>query len=171
MRIEEYLTAYEGYRATVLAMERTFLKMAEDEGRMTASGVRFGNDSANTYTVGEIIKFADTDELRREYERRKRILTHATGKLQRAIARIRDVKLSVYLTLRYLYGMRNEDVAFRLNYCERQIYRLAKNAKTALKFQLLKEMPSARRGSKGRTYRLKKQRRGRTRLRKYAFIP
>lgn len=137
MRIEEYLDAYERYRDTVYSMGKN--------ARLMASKMESTADPRSLGAVGEIIEFVDYDELMREYERKKRILGRATARLQRAISRVHDLRYSSYLTARYLYGMKNEEIAANFNYCDRQIYRIAKAARHKLEEKLLLEMPKARR--------------------------
>ena len=132
MNIEKYLTAYESYRDTVLGMKKAVRRM--NMGKYAAA-----------LPVGEMIDFVDYEELEREYEKKRRILTQATRRLQRAISAISDPRLSNYLECRYLYRMTNEKYAESFNYCERQVYRIGKAAKAELYRHLVVEMPRAKR--------------------------
>ena len=132
MNIEEYLTAYESYRDTVLGLKNAVERMSDgQDGRLLP--------------VGKMIDFVDYEELEKEYVKKKRILSHATKKLQRAISRIRDPKVSNYLICKYLCCMKNEDFAASFNYCERQVYRIASNAKKQLAELMKPEVPLPRR--------------------------
>lgn len=157
MRIDEYLDAYESYRDTVLTFEKVFKNRLKGEEKVT--------QTSGNAVVGEMIEYVDYDELKREYERKKRILTRATKRLQRAISNISDVKLSNYLVCRYLCCMTNESIADSFQYCERQIYRIASRAKQRLYENLLQEMPTARRFKKKR-FRRKREKERRS-MRKY----
>ncbi len=119
MRIDEWLASYEEFRDGVLLMGRTLPKDA-------------GKDVFGKEAFAELKEFVDYDELMREYERKKRILNHTTRKLQKAIMRVRDARVANYLICRYLYGMKNEDISLKFNYCERQVYRIATLARRRL---------------------------------------
>lgn len=168
MKIEEYLTAFEEYRNQVLVME-DILKSVDGrrEEREEKGSIKKQFKSNSVYT-GALMEFADLDKLREEYERRKRILSRATHRLQKAISEIYDVKLSGYLTCRYICGMKNEEIALKFNYCERQIYRLAQKARRELYNKLIFYMPSAKRHREMKIYRyvLPKRRR----YRKFSYF-
>lgn len=140
MNIEEYLAAYESYRDTVLGLKKAVEKMS-------------AKDNRKTVPVGEMIDFVDYEELEKEYVKKKRILSHATKKLQRAISHIRDPRLSNYLVCKYLCCMKNEDYAVSFNYCERQVYRIASLAKKQLSEQMKPNSPLPRRGKRGQRFR------------------
>ncbi|MBR5817739.1 MAG: hypothetical protein IKY62_03740, partial [Clostridia bacterium] len=123
MRIDEWLASYEEFRDGVLLMGRAFPYEA---------GKDVVGNRESKCLVAELKEFVDYDELKKDYERKKRILNHTTRKLQRAILRVGDTRVSNYLICRYLYCMKNEDIATRFNYCERQVYRIATTARRKL---------------------------------------
>lgn len=153
MNIEEYLTAYETYRDTVLGLKKAVEKMCA------------GNDR-RALPVGEMIDFVDYEDLEKEYVKRKRILTHATKKLQRGISRISDPRLSNYLICKYLCCMTNEQYAENFNYCERQVYRIALSAKKQLAKILSPAAPIPRKSKRGQKYTFSAKK-PKTSLRKY----
>ena len=137
MRIDEYLDSYDRYKNGYQAMYKTI---------ETIERRRFGRNFI----------FADTTNLKIELRRRERILRHATARMQAAISRLGDTYLANYLICKYLYGMKNSDIAQTFNYCERQIYRMSALAKKRLYIELLKLMPKPRRGDIGRSYKVQK---------------
>ena len=139
MDIEKYLAAFEVYRDMSFGMKKAIRRM--NAGR-----------SEDKIPVGEMMDFVDYEELEREYEKKRRILSHATRRLQRAISKIPDERLSNYLVCKYLCGMTNEYIAESFNYCNRQIYRIASVAKKELKKHLAREIPLARRGERNKRY-------------------
>lgn len=153
MNIEEYLTAYETLRDTVLGMKRAVEKM-------------YAGKNAKSLPVGEMIDFVDYEELEKEYVKKKRILTHATKKLQRTISRISDTRVSSYLICKYICAMTNEDFASNFNYCERQVYRIASNAKKQLAALLHPSVPLPKKTDRGRCYTFEKRKPKKT-LRKH----
>lgn len=153
MNIEEYLTAYETLRDTVLGMKRAVEKM-------------YAGNNPKALPVGEMIDFVDYEELEKEYAKKRRILTHATKKLQRTISRISDTRVSNYLICKYVCAMTNEDFASNFNYCERQVYRIASSAKKQLALVLRPSVPLPRKTDRGRCYTFRKRSPKRT-LRKH----
>ena len=139
MDVEKYLAAFEVYRNTVFGMKKAVRRMSA--GR-----------SENGVPVGEMMDFVDYEELEREYEKKRRILSHATKRLQRAISKIRDERLSNYLVCKYLCGMTNERIAEDFNYCSRQVYRISSLAKKELKRLLPREFPTIGRGERNKRY-------------------
>ena len=153
MDIERYLTAFEVYRNTVFGIKKAMRRISAGK-------------SENGVPVGEMMDFVDYDELEKEYEKKKRILSHATKRLQKAISKINDERLSNYLVCKYLCGMTNERVAEDFSYSSRQIYRIAALAKKELKKRLVREMPKARRGRIGGRYKFS-ERKAKKSYRKY----
>ncbi len=153
MNIDRYLVAYENYRDTVLGMKKAMSRVS----------------TGGKLPVREMIEFVDYEELEREYERKKRILSHETKRLQKAISKISDTRLSNYLTCKYLYCMTNEEFAENFTYCERQVYRISSKARKELHKHMVPCIMKARRlKSKKRfrqTYPRKKT------LRKYGLHP
>ncbi len=151
MNIEKWLDAYEGYRDTTLGMVNALAKRSTEfyEG----------------LPVGEMMEFVNYEELDREMIKRKRILAHATRRIQRAIKKIKDPKASGYLICKYLYRMSNEEIANEFCYCERHIYRLSSKARKMLALCLEKTPPRVMRMSKGQ--RFSYRRRHRRKYRKY----
>lgn len=139
MDIEKYLTAFEVYRNTVFGIKKAVRRM--NAGK-----------TDNGLPVGEMMDFVDYEELEREYEKKRRILSHATKRLQKAISKIRDERLSNYLVCKYLCGMTNERIAEDFNYCSRQVYRISALAKKELKRLLPRELPTVGRGERNKRY-------------------
>jgi len=134
MRIEEYLDSYSNYRNGYQAMLNT-VKLIEKHNDK--------NDCA----------YVSTEGVKKELYHRERVLRYATARMQAAIARIGDTRLSNYIMCKYFYGLKNAAIAVTFNYSERQIYRLSAEAKARLYRELLKLMPKPRRGEVGRCYR------------------
>lgn len=132
MDVVKYLASYENYRDVVLGMKKAARRRSTDSGDILPS-------------VGVMAEFMDCDELEREYEKKKNILTYATKRLQRAISEISDPRLSDYLVCKYFYCMTNEEYAEQLGYCVRQVYRIATKAKLELSKHLKIRPPKARR--------------------------
>lgn len=137
MNIDRYLIAYENYRDTVLGMKKAMSKA----------------NTGEKLPVGEMIDFVDYEELEKEYERKRRILSHATKRLQKAISEITDTRLSNYLICKYLYCMTNEEFAENFTYCERQVYRISAKARKELYKHLIPCMMKARRMKAGKCFR------------------
>lgn len=152
MNIDRFLAAYEGYRETVIGMKKAARRRESCEIR-----------SLDKDVMRDIM---DYDELEREYEKKRRILSHATRKLQRAISKIRDPRESNYLICKYLEGMTNEEYAECYSYCERQVYRIASSAKKKLYRYLILEMPRAKRWKTGKRFSVSTKKH-KTSLRKY----
>lgn len=155
MKIDEYLALYSEYRKSVIDMAKMvdFVKarMRENEGE----------------TLFETEGIPDTKKLEESFERKKRILGRATGRLKRAIERMKDPNEAQYIICRYVYCMDIANISKVMMSSERQIYRLAAKAKEHLFEKLICEMPKAKRTKKS-IYR--RVRRGRKRrYRKYAY--
>ena len=139
MRIDEYLSRYENYRITYNALLNTLKKYTENES------------GENSLLTG--VRRNEIYKLKREVEHRKRILTHASVRLEAAVSRMENRSQANYIICKYFYGMRNIDFAITFTYCERHVYRLALAAKQSLYKELLKLMPKPRRGETGKVYR------------------
>ena len=158
MRIEEYLSAYSKYRENLTAMAKIV------EGQ---KGV--GEEASPLRRDVGVMDFVDYENLEKEYVRKRYILGLATKRLQRAISRISELRLSNYLTYKYLYFMTNEEIAELCSYCPRQVYRIAAKAKKELHKSLMQEIPRAKRSKRGKRYRQAYRRKGRAvSLRKYS---
>ncbi len=157
MKIDEYLALYEEYRRSVIELAKTIdLVKARTEEEVGETLLTLNPDY-----VGET-------SVRREYEKKKKILTKATKRLERAISKIREADKTRYLVLRCFYLMTNEEIASAMNYSLRHIYRLSRRAKDTLFDYLCEEMPKAKKIKKC-VYR--KVHKGKVRKhRKYAYI-
>ncbi len=155
MKINEYLALYSEYRKSVIEMAKTidFVKARKRE-----------NEGETHFEINGIL---DVEKLEENFERKKRILGRATGRLKRAIGKMNNAAEVKYLLCRYVYFMDVEDISKVMMASERQVYRIAQSARKHLFERLLDEMPKARRTKKS-IYR--RVRRGRKRrYRKYAY--
>ncbi len=137
MTIDRYLSLYEDYRKNFLQMQKIIKKETYKPPRYIPAA------------------FLNYTALEKEYKRRERILTHASARLEAAIARIPDTAEQTYLICKYFYGLKNCEIADRFAYCERHMYRIAKEAKVSLKKELLLLMPKPRKSEKGKVFRKK----------------
>ena len=128
MTIDRYLTLYEEYKKDTAAIERVAKLQREASEGVTYTWMWYGGKN----------NYVDKESLERELARRVRIMKRASARIQAAISRIRNDKFSNYLICRYLYGMKNSDIALALSYCDRHIYRLSRDAKQRLKTELVK---------------------------------
>ncbi len=139
MNIERYLIAFEHYRSSVVSMQRVMNRRSAMRERISE-------------IAGEKIGFEEEEKMEREFERKKRILAHATRRLQKAITSLDEARLSDYLICKYIYNMKNTEIADALTYCERQIYRISREAKKQLCKYLTAHKPTAKCGYKGKRF-------------------
>ena len=153
MNIEQYLKSYTLYREGVSNMKKAV------EG-FEKSQKAFEKTKKAQLLSSEKIKLPNYERLLKEINKKERILTYATARLECAIAHMNDENLSNYIICKYFYGMKNCEIADVFCYCERHIYRLSIMAKKRLYEELVKLMPKPKRW-KGKTYFLCKESRQR----------
>ena len=164
MRIDVYLALYEDYRKSVINMAKMIDKI--EAGRNEAETLLTQNKNHNLLLLeGER---AGEESIRKLYEKKKRILGRATGRLKRAMMKMTNASEVEYLTYRYFYGMSNTYIADNMTFSERQIYRVSRRAKEHLYEKLVGEMPKARR-TKRCHYYVRSQVSRKRRYRKYAY--
>ena len=146
MRIDEYLTRYEKYRSTYNNFKKAHELMNKNK----------------TYKAGFFVAgqydFMGEEALKKEINKRERVLKYANARLQAAISRMESFSERNYIICKYFYGMKNTEIAQTFSYCERHVYRLSASAKKSLYRELVKLMPNPRRGETGKAYRFSKVR-------------
>lgn len=150
MNIDKYLNSYEKYRNAVLGLKKAVDKLSR---RKTA--------------ISGILEIIDCHQLENEYLKKKRILGYRTKKLQKAISRIEDPRMTDYLACKYIYGMTNDEIAECFNYCERQVYRIASVAKKRLSAAMNSHAPKPRRMVSRQSYKFDKKRKKPSLRKKY----
>ena len=151
MKIDEYLALYEEYRKSVIGLAKTMDLM---KARMSE------NKGEALLTLNP--DYARDDSVEKEYEKKKRILTKATKRIERAISKIKSEERRQYLIYKCFYLMTNDEISGAMSFSLRHIYRLSRKAKEELFAYMLEEMPKARKLKRRTYYRTRK-------FRKYAY--
>lgn len=148
MNINEYFERYTACKKAAAALGKSMecLKFKMGGSLVSPPAPRTVDKMQRDYITQEA--------LRKSYEKKKRILARAGGRINEALKTTRDEFYRNFIICKYIYGMKYADIAENLNYCERHIYRLANSAKREFGKQLCLQMPRPVRGPRHKAFRL-----------------